>query len=561
MRCVIYARFSSELQRVESIDSQLRLCREHAIKHGYTIVAEFSDHAQTGTNDKRDQFQRMIETILSGQLECDIVLVWKFDRLWRDKDAPGYYKYLLRQRNVIVESVSLQLDRSNPYSVFLESLDHAQAATYAVNLAIETTRGQTQNALACRSAGGRPALGYRLNERYEYEIDPRGAEIIRLIFSWYAAGRSYREIIAECQARGYRTAAGRVFGDNSLHELLHNEKYIGVFEYRAWKKENARKRSTGHMYTADEQVIRVEGGVPAIINRATWDAVQERLAQNRRKHVGKKFTGKAVYLLSGLIYCGICGTTVRGTSRTRRVKNGEMMKYHYYICSKKEREGCQLQGVRKEWLEEMVMQTLTERLFSPEGTDAIIQHLAQWRTDYMATREDTRGDTKKQLVKIERELHNLVEAIARGVPATGMMAEKMDALERERAGLAAQLTLATALDTEPDEGALRALLARVQQRFQEGDERARQAIIGNFVEAVVVYPEHVDVMLTLNPSTGSADAGSITKCNTPLRSSERRGRENGARDWTPATRPQSEGFRWSVTVSIPRYTERYAPIR
>jgi len=177
--------------------------------------------------------------------------------------------------------------------------------------------------------------------------------------------------------------------------------------------------------------------------------------------VGKKFTGTAVYLLSGLIYCGQCGATLGGTSRTRRVKSGEMVKYHYYTCAKKGREGCTLPDPRKEWVEGVVIAAVTERLFSEEGTAALLQHLQRWRNETLASRDTALADANKQLAGVERELTNLLNAIAKGVPATGMMAEKIDALERERATIILQLRAVTALDAEPDDAALRAILRRV----------------------------------------------------------------------------------------------------
>lgn len=61
IRCIIYCRYSSALQRCESIASQLRLCREHAARKGYLVVGVYTDEAQTGTDDRRDGFQEMID--------------------------------------------------------------------------------------------------------------------------------------------------------------------------------------------------------------------------------------------------------------------------------------------------------------------------------------------------------------------------------------------------------------------------------------------------------------------------------------------------------------------
>ncbi len=60
-KAVIYARYSSDSQTEQSIDGQLRVCKEYAEKNGYETVAEYIDRAMIGTNDNRQDFQRMIK--------------------------------------------------------------------------------------------------------------------------------------------------------------------------------------------------------------------------------------------------------------------------------------------------------------------------------------------------------------------------------------------------------------------------------------------------------------------------------------------------------------------
>jgi site-specific DNA recombinase len=518
IRCVIYCRFSSELQRAESIDSQLRLCREHAAKRGYLVIGVYQDEAKTGTNDARDQFQLLIEQLLDGRLQADVVLCWKFDRLWRDTDMPGHYRYLLRQVGVRVESVSLQLDRTNPGYIWLEAIDQAQGAHYAVNLAIETTRGQVQNALQARSSGGRPVLGYTLDAEYHYQIDEHGAAAVRLIFARYAAGARLQAIVDELNAAGYRTNRGRLFKITSIHELLHNEKYIGVYEYRAWKKENAGKRSTGHMYEADEQIIRIEDGVPAIIDRATWEAVQARLQAGR--HVGRAHTGTVVYLLSGLVLCGTCGQTMHGDRRTKTNAAGEKQAYPCYVC----RDTCRPRSVGKTWLEGEVMAALEEHVFSEDGRVEIARALLAWRADYLARRQDLSKDVQRQLQQAEKELDRLIDGITQGVPVTDRIKARITQLEAERSTLKAQLDAPIA--TPPaDDATIHRGIEAIRHGLTTADDRTRQQLLAAIVESVVIHPDRVDVAIAFIPP--NKDGRGVI----PRRQSVGM---SGARDWNPA---------------------------
>ena len=92
---VIYARYSSHSQTEQSIEGQIRVCKEYAERNGYTILNEYIDRAMTGTNANRPAFQKMISD--SNKKEFDYVLVYKLDRFSRNKYDNAIYKYKLQQ--------------------------------------------------------------------------------------------------------------------------------------------------------------------------------------------------------------------------------------------------------------------------------------------------------------------------------------------------------------------------------------------------------------------------------------------------------------------------------
>ena len=83
MNAVIYARYSSDNQREESIEGQLRECGEYAERNGITVVGSYIDRALSAKTADRPEFQRMIKDSAKGLFE--IVLVWKLDRFSRDR--------------------------------------------------------------------------------------------------------------------------------------------------------------------------------------------------------------------------------------------------------------------------------------------------------------------------------------------------------------------------------------------------------------------------------------------------------------------------------------------
>ena len=116
---VIYARYSSENQTEQSIEGQLRVCTEYAKAHDILILDTYIDRAMTETNDNRPDFQRMIKD--SAKRQFDYVLVYKLDRLSRDKYATAIHKRTLKNNDVKVLSAMENIP-DTPEGIILKSL-------------------------------------------------------------------------------------------------------------------------------------------------------------------------------------------------------------------------------------------------------------------------------------------------------------------------------------------------------------------------------------------------------------------------------------------------------
>ena len=148
---VAYARFSSDNQREESIDAQLRAIRSYCDQKDYILLDTYVDEARSATTDDRPSFQRMVRDAAAGNFSA--VIVHKLDRFSRNRYDSAIYKKQLRDHGVRVESVLEHLDDS-PESVILESLLEGMSEYYSKNLAREVRKGQNENALKCRHNGG-----------------------------------------------------------------------------------------------------------------------------------------------------------------------------------------------------------------------------------------------------------------------------------------------------------------------------------------------------------------------------------------------------------------------
>ena len=139
LRAAAYARFSSDMQREESIDAQLRAIQDYAQRNNALIVEEYVDRAHTATTDQRPEFQRMIADAKRGAF--NLVIVHKLDRFSRNRYDSIIYRRELKIAGVELRSVLENIDGS-PESILLESLLEGMNEFYSRNLAREVQKGK-----------------------------------------------------------------------------------------------------------------------------------------------------------------------------------------------------------------------------------------------------------------------------------------------------------------------------------------------------------------------------------------------------------------------------------
>ncbi len=199
MNAVIYARYSSDKQREESIEAQLKVCHSYAEQMGYTVIREYTDRALTGKTDERPQFQLMIRDSEKRQFEK--IIVYRLDRFSRDKYDPAIYKKQLLKNGVSVVSATENIP-DNSFGIIIEALINGTNASYSVELAEKVKRNMDLNADKCLSNGGYTPLGYkleRINPKEEKSkkrivINEETAPIVQEIFTKYANGWRIKDI-------------------------------------------------------------------------------------------------------------------------------------------------------------------------------------------------------------------------------------------------------------------------------------------------------------------------------------------------------------------------------
>lgn len=257
MKAVIYARFSSDKQNEASIEGQLRECMQYAEYNGMQVIGNYIDRAFSAKTDHRPEFQHMIKDSYKNLF--DIVLVWKLDRFSRDRYDSAHYKRILKKNGVRVISATEAISES-PEGILLESLLEGCAEYYSAELAVKVRRGMTENALKAKANGVRAPFGYYIDGDDKYQIDESLAPIVKEIYSLYLEGKRVKEIAKLMNARGIKNR-GYDMNYNSVFRILTNRKYIGEYKF-------------GDIFLPD--------AIPAIIDKNTFDDVQQRLKHNKK---------------------------------------------------------------------------------------------------------------------------------------------------------------------------------------------------------------------------------------------------------------------------------------
>jgi len=493
-KAVIYARFSSENQRDESIDAQIRAIQEYAKRNNIEIIEIYTDRARSATSDKRPDFQRMVKD--SEKENFDMVIVHKLDRFSRDKYDSVYYKKRLLKNGVKVVSVTEQLDDS-PESVILESVLEGMADYYSKNLAREAMKGMKETAYKCQHTGGTPPLGYDVDkETRKYIINPNESEAVKLIFEKYLQGHTVMSIVNELNDRGYRTKKGVLFGTNSIRSIIKNEKYCGTFVFNKSASKDAFGRRNGSKTKDDKDIIKIKGGVPAIVTEDDYNRAQS-LMESKMNGKGGRQKAKEIYLLSGIIKCK-CGHAMYGN---RRKPKGKPL-YVSYRCGARHKKGvnsdCKTPEIRKEYIEDYVLTELENFLVNDEVASSIVENVNKYVDQENNVYKEKLSYIKKEVTTIDGQIGNIIKAVMDGFSSEELKT-KLDELKKEKGRLEIEKIKYSKEVTAPeiDVKTVREKLNHLREYVKTRNLPECRKLIKDFVKEVIVYEDHVEVKLNM----------------------------------------------------------------
>lgn len=484
-KVALYARFSSDQQRQESIDAQIRAMKKYCQDRHYVIVEIYQDAAKSATSDKRPAFQKMIADSASGKF--DIILVHKLDRFSRDRYDASYYRRKLKKNGVRLYSVLENMAGSeSPEAVLLESLIDGLAEFYSKNLKREVLKGLNENAYKAMHTGGKPPLGFSVGEDKKLIIKEDEAEIVRLIFSLYDKGFQFSYIIKKLHEMGYTTQRGNAFSKSSISDILRNEKYAGIYTYSKLASKDSENKRNGHKFKPDSEIIRVEGGCEAIVSKEQFMRVARRLESNANKYAGRE--GKEHYLLTGKIVCGVCGSHMHGSSRY----SGRNKYYQSTYRCPKLRHVCGNREINRIYLDNYVNDHMVKNVFTLENLTKIKAVFNKSINKRIAMQEASGDKLRKKIKDVDKQIANIMELVEKGA-ISSVVVDKLNTLTDQKEGCECKLASLNKFSENEIEWTSKEVMEEFNKCTLGSEEY--KVLLQRFIKEVIVYPYEIKIVL------------------------------------------------------------------
>jgi DNA invertase Pin-like site-specific DNA recombinase len=400
VRCIVYARYSTDRQTEASIEDQLRVCREYAEARAWVVAGEHVDRGISGAAlGNRPGVQEALAALRAG----DVLLVNDLSRLSRSQDlAPLLAR--LRHRGTRVLGVQDGFDTEARSARMQAGLSGIMSEEFRAMVSDRTRSALEQRARSGQATGGKPF---------------ENVELVREIFDRFAGGESLLAIARDLNARGIpspgaswkeRSRPRGKWMVSALHSMLKNERYVGrvIWNRSQWVKDPDTGKRRRRENPREEWIVRE---CEPIVDQATWDRAQARF----RHRTGRG--GVPSYLLSGLLVCGVCGgkLIVAGGSGRR------------YVCGTRHHGGdaaCNnASGIPRRIAEAYVLDGVERVLRSPEAQALALTEMRRIRAEA----------ERAQPIEQDRELAELERMVREGILSPEIAAPSLDAARRRAA--------------------------------------------------------------------------------------------------------------------------------
>ena len=353
---------SGEKKESNSIANQRKLIEDYLSRNPeITLVQEFCDDGYTGANFDRPDFQRMMEQVKTGKINC--IIVKDLSRFGRDYiDSGRYIEKIFPSLGIRFIAINDNYDSAQSQQAGNEIIlpfKNLINDSYSRDISIKIRSNLETKRRNGEFVGSHVVYGYRRSDddKNKLVIDQTVAPVIQSIFSMKMDGFSPAQIADKLNKDGvpspyeYKRQSGSKYqsgfkkqiktdwGAKAIYRILKNEMYTGTLVQGKTTTPNHKIKSRTTKDEADW--MRTENAHDAIISPSIFDMVQKLMLEDTRSPSGDN----SVHLFSGKVFCADCQSTM-----TRKKTKSAGKEYVYFVCNanKVDRKVCDAHTVKEQ---------------------------------------------------------------------------------------------------------------------------------------------------------------------------------------------------------------------
>jgi site-specific DNA recombinase len=278
---------------------------------------------------------------------------------------------------------------------------------------------------------------------------------------------------------------------------------MGIYTFNL-RLEKSVSGSRNPQFKPQEEWICVDGGMPKIIDDETFNKVQAKLADNKKN--SGRYKTRRIYLLTGLIRCGECGSAMYGKSH---IDGRHGREYLSYACSgRKYKKICHNQEIRKEYIESYVLKQLQVNLFSEHS----IKKLSSMLSDYnkrLKEKSDTEYNSAMQdLGEINKKIEKIIQLVSESGISIDTVKEELKRLEDRKRQAESCIQEIQGQNSAPvlSEAMLTEVIHRTKDTLNTGNLAELRSVIEHYIDSVIVWNDKVEVRFKINIPDEESDA-------------------------------------------------------
>ena len=526
----LYARVSTEMQEKEqTIQSQLEAITRYAESNGFftSSALTYTDEGFSGSHLERPDLDELRDHAREGRFEAVVVLCP--DRLARKY---AYQVLLLEEfKKVGVEVHFCEHPISDsPDDQLLLQIQGAVAEYERAKILERARRGRLYRARMGELGPSRLPYGYRYApKKYggdgRIRVNEEESSLVRQVFKWYdREGETLYGILKRLNASTWHTRAGRKeWGATTVLRMLHCQWYIGRAYYNRTRTVRNMtsdtnilgKKPAKETVTVRPQAEWIPVSVPPIIDEELFARVQQRIRENHR-FARRRLRREGVFLLRGLLKCGICGHAYVAETRSYDCSQGDKYRYEYYICSMRMApvpdavpHRCRNERLRAVGVDEAVWTAVRNLLLNSNEVATQLRNWVEHTSTDSPELQQQLQHAERRLQELTRQRDRLLDAYQLGALPLETFHTRMQTLEESRLSAESAVAQIRAEQLTAEVARTRALgaetvLERLRPALLNADFATRQLILRLLIERVVVHGQRLEVQLAL-PVSGNFD--------------------------------------------------------